>query len=95
MPLLPEKYRREGGPGRPKGSLSGRAQALAVLDEVCADKKVKAAIKKELMKRALENPMAFFMKVIMPLLPKNIEDGLLDDGIKALQIREVTIVRKN
>lgn len=66
---LPEKYLKNGGPGRPKGS--GRSQALAILDEVCADGKVKAAIRKQLMEKALQNPMAFFMKVIVPLAPKD------------------------
>ena len=59
-----------GGPGRPKGS--GRSQALAVLDEVCENTKVKSAIRKELMKKALQNPLAFFMKIVVPLLPKEL-----------------------
>jgi hypothetical protein len=67
---LPKEYLKNGGPGRPKGSVSGRSQALAVLDEVCGDTKIKEVMRKELMAKAMANPVGFFMKIVVPLIPK-------------------------
>jgi len=61
---------RPPGPGRPKGSLSGRSQALAILDEVYKEVKVKEALKKAIREKALANPLGTFMKIVVPLLPK-------------------------
>lgn len=58
------------GPGRPKGSLNGRAEALRLLDEILKDKRYQFLMKQAMAKKLEENPVWFFQKIIMPLLPK-------------------------
>ena len=60
------------GPGRPKGSLGGRAQVLQLLDNILAradnQKRIGDAIQKELEK----DPLKFLRQIIYPLLPQNV-----------------------
>ena len=57
------------GPGRPKGSLSGRRQALALLDEILGEEDSKRAMRDALRQHLQKNPVAFFRQLVMPLLP--------------------------
>lgn len=59
-----------GNPGRPKGILCGRAQALAILDQVVSDPAVKVRLGEALRAEFNKNPVRFFRTIIMPLLPK-------------------------
>ena len=55
--------------GRPKG---GRSQALEVLDSFLAEKKSKEALKVAFRKEFYKNPIRFFERIVMPLVPKDI-----------------------
>ncbi len=57
------------GPGRPKGSVSGRRQALALLDEILGEEDSKRAMRNALRQHLQKNPVAFFRQLVMPLLP--------------------------
>ena len=57
------------GPGRPKGSVSGRRQALALLDEILGEEDSKRAMRDALRQHLQKNPVAFFRQLVMPLLP--------------------------
>ena len=70
---LPKEYLKKGGPGRPRGSLSGRAKALGVLDQILAEEKNLKKLRRSLQKKFNESPIKFFMKVIIPLMPKKVE----------------------
>ena len=73
---------QSGNPGgRPKGSYSGRIQALAGLDKLLAKKKSQKALIEGLEKDLQEDPVRFFKTVIMPLLPKESKLSFDHDGI--------------
>jgi hypothetical protein len=56
--------------GRPKGSVSGRTKALHLLDEVVgADKNLKL-LRWKLNEVFKKDPVRFFERFVMPLLPK-------------------------
>ena len=57
------------GPGRPTGSVSGRRQALALLDEILGEEESKRAMRDALRHHLQKNPVAFFRQLVMPLLP--------------------------
>ncbi len=57
------------GPGRPRGSISGRRQALALLDEILGEEDSKRAMRDALRQHLQKNPVAFFRQLVMPLLP--------------------------
>lgn len=61
------------GPGRPKGLVSGRKSALAVLDEVCGDPNNQKILKNELQKEFRKSPGKFWKDFIQPNLPKTAE----------------------
>ena len=65
-----------GGPGRPKGSKSGRRAALDLLDKVLLAKMSKRetweALEKDVDDKYGKNPLGFFLKVIVPLVPREI-----------------------
>ena len=75
------------GPGRPPGSLGGRAVALRRLDEILAKKE-----NIELLAAALEaalrsNPLGFFKTIVMPLLPRQLAlETLAADEGRALRL---------
>ena len=60
---------QQAGPGRPKGSVSGRRQALAILDEILAEEESKEAMRQALRQSLLKNPVSFFRNLVTPLLP--------------------------
>lgn len=64
------------GPGRPKGSVGGRAQVLLLLDELCANKKNKEKIKDKLQQELDKDAGQFLKTYIFPLMPKDVKiDG--------------------
>lgn len=58
------------GPGRPKGALSGRSQALGVLDKIMAEAGTQDALEAAMRKEFNTDPCRFFRSYIMPLLPQ-------------------------
>ena len=57
--------------GRRKGSVGGRALALAVLDKMLAKSRNRASLHRALQKEFSESPLRFFKTIIMmPLMPK-------------------------
>ncbi len=70
MGKLPDKYLKEGGPGRPKGSLSGRSQCLAIMDKMLTQAGNKEKLAKAFQQRFNKNPLLFWARYIMPVLPK-------------------------
>ena len=62
--------RRIGGPGRPKGSVSGRKLALGALDDVVGKTKNLKKMKKAFQDYLEVNPLECFQKFVIPLLPK-------------------------
>lgn len=56
------------GPGRPKGSVSGRAKAIALIDEIITDNAddLRAALLQEFRK----NPVRFWTRYGFPLVPQ-------------------------
>ena len=59
--------------GRPVGSVSGRTQALRVLDQFLDDDAVQATLGTALRQYFYEDPVRFFKQIIMPLLPTNMK----------------------
>ena len=59
------------GPGRPKGSVGGRAAALARLDVMLAKDKNLKKLDRELQKAFDAGPIAFFQDIVMPLIPRS------------------------
>ena len=55
------------GPGRPKGSVGGRAQAIALIDQIITDNddELRAALEKEFH----ESPVKFWQRYGFPLVP--------------------------
>ena len=68
MPFLPGQ---SGNPaGRPKGAASGRMAALAELDQLLNEGDARAALRDGLRAELLRDPAAFFLRFVVPLLPK-------------------------
>ena len=57
--------------GRPKGTKSGRMQALSVLDDLLKDPSAQQTLCEGLQKALERDPVWFFRRIIMPLLPKD------------------------
>lgn len=67
---------KSGNPdGRPKGSKNhdGLNDVLNMLKDFISDKKNIEALKKDFQTKFNSNPSGFFYKMVMPLLPKNID----------------------
>jgi len=66
------KFQRgnRGGPGRPRGSLSGRSQALSILDKIFAKESNIKKLEKGLQDEFDSDPVKFFKSFGMPLIPK-------------------------
>jgi len=61
----------KGMTGNPNGRpIGGRMRALRALDDILNEKEVADTIAGALRKKALKDPLEFFMAIIMPLLPK-------------------------
>ena len=73
---------KSGNPrGRPKGSRSGRAKALAQLDKVMARRKNQKFLDAAIEADFHANPMVFFKTVIMPLLPREARLSMETPGV--------------
>jgi hypothetical protein len=55
--------------GRPRGSQSGRAKALALLDQIIGEEENLQRLEQALRENFLADPFKFFKTIIMPLLP--------------------------
>lgn len=69
------------GPGRPQGSVTGRREALLVLDEMLSDQKNKDALQTALQAEFSKNPVRFFARFVMPLLPNESKVSVAGDGV--------------
>lgn len=67
--------------GRPKGSKSGRMQALGVLDDLLKDEGALLTLREGLQKALERDPAWFFRRIIMPLLPKEASLHIEHDGV--------------
>ncbi len=59
-----------GNPGKPQGAVSGRKEALGVLDEILSESGNKETLRKALQEYLDIRPVEFFKLIVMPLLPK-------------------------
>lgn len=68
------------GPGKPKGSIGGRAKALILLDKIIAEEEVQERIGDAIREAVMADPMKFFRQIIMPLLPTEVKMKLVEEG---------------
>ena len=79
MPFQPGQ---SGNPaGRPKGAKSGRMQALGVLDALLKDEGTLETLREGLQKALAKDPVWFFRRIVMPLLPKEASLQIEHDGV--------------
>ena len=57
-----------GGPGRPRGSVGGRAQAIALIDQIISENA--DDLRAALLQAFKKNPVAFWQKYGFPLVPQ-------------------------
>ena len=69
------------GPGRYP---QGRKASIDVLDEMLAETGNREKLRKALQREFDRSPVAFFRRIIMPLLPKTALLGIVDGGGEAL-----------
>ena len=67
--------------GRPKGSVSGRAQLVAVIDRICKRSKNLAYLDRKYSAILRDDPEKFFKEFVLPLLPKDAKSLGETDGI--------------
>ena len=60
------------GPGRPKGSLGGRAKTLIELDTMLAKERNLVLLRNALQKHFEQDPVVFFRQIVMPLMPRDV-----------------------
>lgn len=68
------------GPGRPKGSVGGRAAALQMLDKVLAEPSAQAKLADALREYFEADPVKFFRQIVMPLLPSEAVHKIQQEG---------------
>lgn len=56
--------------GRPKGVLSGRMQAVTILDRILANAKNQQIMERRLTEKLRKDPVWFFRALVIPLVPK-------------------------
>ncbi len=61
------------GPGRPKGSIGGRAAALKTLDSILGEERNQENLRRALQASFDNDPVKFFKQIIMPLLPTEVK----------------------
>lgn len=66
--ILPGRSLNPGG--KLPGTVSGRTQALRVLDDLLGDEDNKAKLREALQAEFEKSPYKFFRKIVMPLLPQ-------------------------
>ena len=64
------KFNGQPGPGRPKGSVSGRTRALLELDKLLSRPANLRKLREGLQGEFDKDPVRFFRGLIMPLLPR-------------------------
>ena len=67
--------------GRPKGTNSGRMQALGELDTLLKDSGTLETLREGFQKKLEQDPVWFFRRIIMPLLPKEASLQIDNDGV--------------
>ena len=70
-----------GNPGRPKGSVGGRARALMLLDSILAEEENQKLLGDAIRASFQKNPMLFFRQIIMPLMPRDLTLRFNDGGV--------------
>jgi hypothetical protein len=79
---MPFKPGQSGNPaGRPKGIGFGRMQALETLDGMLSDEGNMGTLRDGLQKALQRDPVWFFRRIIMPLLPKEASLQIENDGV--------------
>ena len=73
------KYAK-GGPGRPKGSKSGRSKALLEVDKLISKHKNLRLLRIDLQEKFEKDPGNFFIRYIAPFIPKNVTLDLEKDN---------------
>jgi hypothetical protein len=79
------------GPGRPKGSVSGRTRALQILDEILEEAENQEAMREALTGMLRRDPVRFFRDIVMPLLPRHAvlaAGGMADQAVKWVSLTE-------
>lgn len=89
---MPFKPGQSGNPaGRPKGTKTGRVHALGELDALLSEEEALETLR-EGFQKALENdPVWFFRRIIMPLLPKEATLSFQNDGVFEWKLLSDTI----
>ena len=79
---MPFKPGQSGNPaGRPRGNAFGRMNALDALDGMLADEGNLETLRDGLQKALQRDPVWFFRRIIMPLLPKEASLQIENDGV--------------
>lgn len=80
------KYGKTGGPGRPKGkpNYDGLTACLNALKEVVSKEENIKLLEKHFDSALKKNPLGFYYRFVMPLLPKNIDIGLKENTLASL-----------
>jgi len=79
---MPFKPGESGNPaGKKKGTRSGRMQALGVLDSLLKETGAMEVLRAGLEKKLEQDPVWFFRRIIMPLLPKEASLHIEHDGV--------------
>ena len=73
-----------GGPGRPKGSVSGRKKCLQILDSLLDKSENQEKFADALQKQFDKNPVAFWRGIVLPLSPKDVK--ISPDNIAGIRI---------
>ena len=67
--------------GKKKGQRSGRMQALGELDSLLKDSDTLETLREGFQKKLEQDPVWFFRRIIMPLLPKEASLQIDNDGV--------------
>ena len=67
--------------GKPKGAVSGRTQLVKALDRLLQDEGNQQALLNGLEASLQKDPVWFFRRIVMPLLPKEATLSLENDGV--------------
>ena len=78
------KKGQPGGPGRPKGSVSGQKKCMQVLDDLLDRSENQERFAKELQKAFEKNPVAFWRNIVLPLSPKDVK--ISSDDVTSIKI---------